>query len=666
MSRRDKLSRQLGDPHRRKRRNIEVVRVPVPGYTGSSGEPPTPGGGTEPDGCPNIGPPESGAVFRTSSGTGDQKGHEYTPVLMARLGLDDCTKTISYCFCARVGPSTSPSVVSCNEHLGRIEAGLLAQPLQVPSLRDWSGDTDSARVIEKDGRLVYEIYLDGGITYAPSWWAQRDNLYVQAKHQYEGTAAFFETYVSLDDGQTGRISYAYGDCQQVVMNEPYIEAGGAHYQISRSYNLFSNQAYSWLNTRENGHGWRQSYDTKVWYGGGEPTGESWASVLPYQPIIGTPDPVFWSASPGWVSCTIGLASGGKEDSGYACGGEYIWPEGLGRAWWWDLLIMKHHKVFFQGIPEGYFVILRNPYGGPAFASGARSREGASASGELEVWPVWRGAFGDYFETFYLGGSADETECGGTDQSYPCYKFELYDGDPCDTGSLVEECTVNEGFYGGDVWVYSTSGLSPTGTVPDVYSTIRLNVLNNDGDIMESYEPTGANTVAWSRTGYTNITLPNGAAALEFVQWKRGDGDGWGEVDDLQVNVGDVCCPYSPPQWQFYVPTVSSDGEVDDTAGLGISPNDVIYNPATGDAYAHVTRLWSETYEAFVTADELYESLDEHRQGAANLLTVSRDERATPGASGAETGDAYPDIVLADHGIEPEQKISLRFQAKREA
>lgn len=675
MSRRDKLTRQLGDPRRRKRRNIEPITIPSPGGTGAAtgGDPPT-GGGTA-DGCPNIGPPESGAVWKTTQGTGSQQGHVYTDVPLTLLGLEDCTKTISYCFCARVGPSDSPSTVSCTSTFGKTHSGLIGRPLKMLSLRDWTGNVDDAKIVRKDGLYAIEMQAGAQIIYAPIDWPATADLYVQLKYQYEGTAALTDTNVPLEGSSsiyTGRLHSGYPPEQQYQMNFPEIqitnESGAvyASYWVGKSGGLFSNVHRNDLKIAGSSAAnaqWRQVHTTKFWHDGSN-IDDVWVSVIENQPTVGGADPL---RSATGADATADKHFGLYVDSGDcdACGFSLEPVNGVGRVWFWEILLMEHHKVFFEGIPEGYHIVLDDGNGSARWTS--RSRNGASAAGDLEVWPVWRGEFGDAFETYYLGGSPDDTDCGGTWGSFPATRLRMYDDDPCNGGSVVVDCVVDGGIYGGDVWVYDSGGLTDTGTVANVYSTIMLSFLGDSDAVLSYQEPTGANTVAWTRTGSNDLTIPTGTKKLRFTQWKRGAPDGYGEVDDLQVNVGSTCCPYSPPQWQFYIPdSAGSETEPGITEGVGISPNDVVYNPATGDSYAHIWRIWSDDYEAFITATDVYDSIEEHRQGASNILQLGLAERETAGATGSESGTAYPDIVLADYGIEPGQIISVRFQAKREA
>lgn len=137
---------------------------------------------------------------------------------------------------------------------------------------------------------------------------------------------------------------------------------------------------------------------------------------------------------------------------------------------------------------------------------------------------------------------------------------------------------------------------------------------------------------------------------------------------MQVNWD--CCEFSD-LLSFALPPVSGapEGETGGgsvVAGSQIHQGDLVIDAASGTKDNHVARLWSDEDDRYLTAEELVDAIDEHRQGSVNLLQDERDERTISAAAGDQLVDPYPLIDLDRVGIADGDPGSLRIEAKAEA
>lgn len=607
MKRDDKLSRQLGRTQRRKRRNLDPMGVRT-GDVGSAGA----------DGCPNIGPPEAAREYRTDLGAGSVKGHQYTDVIISQTGLIPGVDVITYCFLAAVGDASNPTDLSCGGKLGLVKSGVLSQPNWGNGIaaEGWSLVKGSAYPVSKDGIIALEMTGSSTVQYIGSGSGSAFK-YLQTAWQYEGTAAHTNTYVSLQEAHVGRLWVELQPGSRVFAGRSHSSITvGAAYGIQQQGNgIFAGVTYAVTGSATGTQAQGVGRSGAIW----DSRGTDGSSYYMVGGSALTSDPLL--AGTGFGG-SPGVSMGNFTDND-----THILTEirersaEIGRIWYWNTILMDHKDVTFTGLPDGYYVRLTNG------RFGSMQSVAASASGEVKVQPLNRSWMAD--------GSGSRPEWTG---EYPMHNVELWDGVPDGGGStLILDCEIGRGIYGGDIWGYSATGFTG-GTVTGVTSTIRLDFLNAAGGIIESYEPTGSSTTAKATITEAGIVVPTNAQRMRFTQWKRGIPGGYGIVDNLQVNNGSVCCPFTNPSYTSVPPS-----------GAYVPP---------------VTEVDPEDPDSGGTADANVQlAIDEHRQGGGNLVQESRDEQTIAAQTGDVDGTAYTRVTLADYGLEPGDVISVRGQAK---
>lgn len=661
--------------------------------------------------CPNLAPPDAvGPVGGTQAVTGTQTVHVWNVPIddtgISRSGGD----TVSACIDIRVGPAGTGEgdEITDDGKLMRTHRGLLYAPsmadANVLSQFTYGGYAAS---VYKNGRWVWEMDKnDPGVvrhvvnsaaynSVGFSWYTldedgniiptvpvsslayeARYKLYLQANYQYEGTSSplIGGSGINLDQSVIYRNwttypyegSYYFMNCPVMGVVDDLDANDGYVYWHGTGTGLFSGTSAANIKTMTagglgaslagglfNGRPARFFIDTTP---GETPRAIGWA--FGYSPLVGGGDPLYTESVSGgpWYSM-VGLENALRY--GWSLNNNFMWPS-VGRGWFWEVVVMEDQKVYFTGIPEGYYVQLR---GDERYDIGdwCRAVEGADASGNCEVWLNWRKA-----DKTRYGITPDSDWNGEFSAACPLDTVQIWDGPPWNGGSIVYEQTVQSGIYGGDVWNYDATGTQTPGETLTVGGKLRVECLASDGSTLEQYESSEAHSTLWTRVGASNCAVPNGTASFRLTLFKTGSAAGWAQGQFLQFNRGASCCDYSAPIGTTYrVDPVMNLVVGTGGGGTTLATEDVISDTASGTSELHVRQLWSQSDGQFVTAAELVDAVDEHRQGASNILQLGLAERETSGGSGSESGTAYPDIVLADHGIEPGQKISLRFQAKRE-
>jgi hypothetical protein len=163
------------------------------------------------------------------------------------------------------------------------------------------------------------------------------------------------------------------------------------------------------------------------------------------------------------------------------------------------------------------------------------------------------------------------------------------------------------------------------------------------DVLDTVSTAAYNwTAPLQRTGVANTLVPLGTTSFRFRLYKTGTDNGWSKAEKVQFNEGTYCCTYSTPS--------------------GIVLDDLPpYSPIEWTPYDVVI---DSDFTGDVSSDpSIQVAIDEHRQGGGNLVQESRDERTIAAGTGDIDGTPYRKIVLADHGIEAGDVISIRGKAK---
>lgn len=677
--------------------------------------------------CPNLAPPNAGQVVGIQQARPSTVvTYPWNPVTsIAGTGISrDGDDVVSMCVDLRVGPTdTSGDVSACDNKLMRTHSGLLYRPLQTQEIIDQLTYGGYAAEVWKNGRHVWEFDItEPGIvrhvlneaTYdssGGSWYRidpdtgliiptvpltdivyeARYKLYLQTELQYEGVESTLvggTGVVNLNDSLDYRNwTTEYYEGEYYFMNCPIFGVvdgldaeDGYVYWCGTGTGLYSATSSGSINTMSSGYLGSQ-LDSNLWHGrpsrffidttpGETPRCVAWQ--LDYNPGLGGGEPLYSESVSGgpWYG-VIGLENDVR--SGWSNRNYHPWKylhDSVGRAWFWDPMVMEDQKVYFSGITEGYYVKLTSTGAYDVDPSEAYSVEAADASGNCEVWLNWRS-----IDTSRYSISTTAPEFSAV---CPLTRFEIWDGEPWDPGSSVTySCTVPVGFYGGDWWSYDSTGTQTPGETLPITGKAVLEFLDGTGEPLitdwtttpyeRSVETTTVNSTLWTRVGIQNVPVPPGTSAFRFSLVKEGSPEGWVQAKNLQFNQGAECCTYSDPEsLQGSVTAPSSGGSGTGTSGTVIAAGDLVSDSVSGTTDYHIRQMWSKDDGEYVTAAQIYDSIQEHREGASNILQLGLAERQTAGGTGSESGTAYPRITLADHGIEPGQKISIRFQAKREA
>jgi hypothetical protein len=609
MKRDDSLSRQIGRTQRRKRRNLANRGVETPWI----------GGGGDGDGCPNIGPPEAAQEFRTASGAGSIQGHVYTDVILESTGLIAGVDVLTYCFDAWVGGPANPTDLSCDGTLGLLKSGILSKPnwLNQPKNEGWTVYGD-AWGVQKDGWNALAMYPTEGLCPLTRVYYEggTQNVYLQTYCTFEGTYGVDGRYATLGQFLSGNLwTQTRSDPNQFAgINHPKIYAGAAIGAIQQGNGIFAGVTYALTGTDTGTQSLGLLRAFSVWDGGDDGT----TSYTMFGSTALSSDPLPTGSSSRteraaylevYSDCETTLLNETRPKS-----------DEVGRVWYYNTVVMDHKDAFFTGLPDGYYVRLTDgQYGSMQSITG-------SSGGELRVQPIHR--------YWFTEGDTDRPQWTG---EWPMHHVEIWNGEP-DVGTLVKECDIGRGVYGGDVWDYDSAGHG--GTAPaNVTSTIRLQFLSSANNVIATYEPTGSASTTATLITQADITVPANTQRMRFTQFKRGTGDGFGVVDNLQVNNGPICCPFTNPTF-VAVPQIGgtdydSVNEEDDGTG-----GETIIDPTDVDL-----------------------ALDEHRKGGGNLIVESRDERTITAGTGNLDGDDYPRVTLSEHGIQPGDVISIRGKAK---
>jgi hypothetical protein len=628
MKRDDKLSRQLGLTERRKRRNL-TSRGVLSEAVGGGG-----------DGCPNIGPPEAAEQFVTDTGTGTILGHTYTDVIISQTGLMPGVDVLTYCFYASVGGPDNPVDVSCDGTLGLTQSGILSQPNWANGLpTGWKQYGIGVGYGIKDGwatvamvpteGLCNFIQEGGGVSYV-YYETNSPAAYVQTYCTFEGTNGLRGEYTTLG-GSNGQLVYqtaggAWGEFAGIC--HPTVQAGAAYASIQQGNGIFAGVTYAVTGAATGTQSFGLLKAVCAWDGGNDGT----TSFARFGSSATTSDPLAADTSSGdrtvmlqtYRDCDTRLLT---ETRTCDPGGPTFSVE-TGRVWYYNTLVMSHKDVTITGVPDGYYGYLSNGQ----LPNGTMESIDASVGGTLTIEPIHR--------HWFTEADTDRPQWTG---EYPMHHLELWDGEPYEAGSTkIVDCDIARGVYGGDIWAYDSGGIGG-GSPVNVESTIRLEFLSSSGSVIASYEPAGGTTTTPTLITQADITVPALAQRMRFKQYKKGTGEGYGIVDDLQVNNGPICCPFTNPINATTNPSFDVDlgnDESDDDGGDGSSNVDL-------------TEL----------IRDVALSIDEHRQGGGNLIVDSRDERTISAQTGNVDGDDYPTVVLSEHGLVPGDRISIRGKAK---
>jgi hypothetical protein len=671
------LSRKLSETQRRKRRDVRYTGANLVGAvfdsTGSTGEGPCI------TSCPNFGPVDAGIEQQTAQSTGTVIGHVYQDVVLADVGIIAGADLVSFCYDGRIGPSTGPIEVYCDGQFALIESGLLAKPDFSAGLGDWevlAGTWETEQ--DPGGTWVLKGYAElDDFTGTFNNWAlirykpipDRKTAYLQFRYQRQGVGTG-DYYIG--DNVGGRWHFWDGDPDmqlsgndlRVRWGQDTTASGGASWDWwkGNSNGTFGVAKELTILRPSNGKTGASPVKTNVFSMQADPVHlfvntDSASTDGPYQyqsewiyqePIFNTDVIAHASAvhedNAGHLSIAVynslnqtGLFGKHAKEVGY-------WKV-------YDITIMKDRAVEWQLGSSGRRVKMRA-------GSGASVRESytpfpASSDGSNISYSLWRNGFS-------TGTAAPSGPWGA---NYPLGYIEVHASDAYSSTSLLATC--NEALvYGGDVWAFSsgstfssTAGLSSTACA----TFIKLNFLDSGGNILSTHGSTvTTGSFAYDRlTGAEGIAVPETAVKARFTHMKTGPGDCFGMADDLQFNVGDCCCPYSPPLLALL--NALSGGEI--VTSIDWSSLAYTILPSSIGGYA-MTRLWSTADQAWVFAEDLFDTHAEHRTAPINFLRSAHDTKTV----GPTTGDAdstapYPSIGFGEFGMSTGDRISLRFMAR---
>ena len=675
MTKRRKITQHVADVTRRKRHELPYVDYALSAgsaavSTGGGSTLSTGGGSTCgcPSTCPeegvNFGPPDARLEWYTAQSTGTVVGHIYNDVSLEGMGFVPGDDVISYCYSARVGPSTGPIELYCDGKLGRIERGLVA--IVAPSDLGSYYSTEIAGAFEAHQQAFFGTTSTGplGVDAAQTG-SYGGTKYIKIPG---GDGCSWAVYggITIDglDGNSGLLQFKYNrsgvcdtwdyvggpenECWHSNHKDP--EDGGSYGKLSLGGGL-------WGVTRGGG-----LFTTKQFTVGPGNTSQTYGSnpvsVFSDVPSGGTP----YRAGTSWmVSNPYGqydfFGVGPSVGAGLGAGNTIIFSNEGGRfngltpstkcegrgikdiGWYafWDLWVMRDEKVEWRLGAEGRVVDLgagaqRSPFGASTEFSGSTS--------EYTTWThnIWRAGWST--------GPLD----GNFGAPYPASPVKIYNTSTL--GTPILNCT-EPYVWGGDVWAYSSGGFGGVSTGGSTCCTtyVKLNFLDASGNVLSTYGTTGGtNKYAEQRvTGVVNQLIPQDAKTARFTQFKTGACSCYGWADDLMFSEGPCCLHYSPP---IIVAIRDNSGTVitsTDGTVIGVSTS--------------ITGVWSTSNSTFISGDEIYDSVQEHSRVNLNVLPEAHAEICVASATGTVVGDPWPDVVLVDLGMSTADTLSFRWKVK---
>lgn len=619
----DSATRILGDPERRERRNLSAFPG-IGSAGGEGGEDPPPGG------CPNAGPYDAGTPRCTIQSTSEVDGGTYEIIDLESKGLTPGADFVSYCFEGRVGPGTGPVLVTCDGKLGLVTDGLIHyEDWSDPQLPGWDGGWPGTRWFDDGPYYGYKMRLpDPGLlgcinmTYrGPSGSDEWDEACVKMRvSSYCATSRATAYGALLKGGYMGAgytgfstapyIELARGSCADPTLMNASIQANPeltfyAKDNFQELYGLFQQSTGSPIQTTNGVH-----------------TGSGPLTIFTGNPEV---QANAWQAYP---RC------------GYADFGE-IW-------------LCRNNAIKFTGIPTGYYIRLQLEKSG--WGGGASLFIAAETSGEVTI---------DYTYHIPPGHDPDGVRAGQW--------FQLWDGDPVGGGTMLFQCTPPRGFYPGDVWQVCENGDCATGDfIGDAQATIELAFLDNGDNVIETHEPTGTSAEAYTKdanTVLTGIGIPWQATQARFTTYKRGTADAFACTQNLQFNIGDICCDFTVPAGAEFEDGLFSKVGIANVVEVDINEDGVaephviqVYDEDRSDGTASGAVMW--------TGEEVGDAWEEHENAPINLMDFDgHDEQDGPGegvAGNPEFGCGYDynAIDVDEFGIIPGTDIiSVRFKGK---
>ena len=659
----------------------DITTASVPGFGGGTGS------------CPNL--MGHDAVYRQGgepAGTGTVVQHEYSSIYIATTGLTAGEDVVSFCadLYVRDGAETNPTNVGHSGRMGRRKEGLLyslgAQGPDGNISGQWPGVQGNGGVLVKKG--IYALEFDRGITQGDDYIMLAHpgtdtelpyKLYVQAYYNYEGVASPMlgenaadpDTINLLATAPQGRRYKSLGYNQQYYMTQPTIgftmDAGATFIdplQTPRGYQMTTGCVYGGL--------WNGAANTILYRANPELALDSsgaTAARMKYlqdndanEPVkmfiasagygISAGDELWYIANPSatplyssdsyftgnywWLYLGLSNETG---DHNAGIGGLQGLNTDLGKIWWYDVKLFRDHVTKITGLTAGDYVKLVYEDEELNDHRYAMSIEAADANGEVDMWWNWNS---EWTSALYgISTTAPNFSCRAPISS----RFEIWDGPPWDALSTRTWASVDEGYaiYPGDEHEYDSAGLHTEGeTLSNVGAVLVLDFLDSSGNVITSVESAEFNqTLPTIRTGLANTLIPAGTDVFRFTLEKRGSANGVAWAERVQFNGGSSCCFWSSPV-NTYLPPDQDIG--DGSAQIIIDPDYTDGGSTSDDPSVQL-------------------AIDEHREGGGNLLIESRDEQTTTSGTGDIDGTAYAKIVLADHGIEPGDVISIRGKAK---
>jgi hypothetical protein len=661
--RRDELTGRLTEDKRRKRRSLDPLTYSDTTLSVSTG-----GAGSTcgcPSTCPeegvNFGPADARLEWYTDESTGTVVGHVYQDVNLESMGFVPGDDVISYCYDARIGPSTVPIETFCGGKLARLERGLVAAPL-TNDMDLWYSSTTEAS-------------LSTSITWGGSAQVKRDVTTGKwvlfqgyGTHCGWGRAVFYDQLPTLT---RGLLQFSYGrsgvattrtDYVQDTANYSYwsaytapndqlggsrLEAGftaGTGWGVARGGGLAINTQYTLGPGGSNTGGVGNPVSVFFNHSGSDapylsPRREWVTTRYNSSPVIGGPDPlitVSTSTAVGGGSDTLQFVN---RDGGLAGLYGVVCPDikDVGWATHWDILVMRDEKVEWHLNSSGRVAQM----GGGIYYQ--QTPYGASTSDNVTyshaVWREW-----SVFSTGApLGGEWGD--------SYPQKGVRIYATSTL--GTPILNCT-EPVIYGGDVFAYSSLGFTVSTAGSTCCQTyVKLNFIDAYGAVLSTYGSTGGtNKYAEQRvTGVVNTLIPSDAVTARFTQVKTGACSCFGWSDDLMFSEGPCCIHYSPPIIvairDGLQAVTSTDGSV-----IGVTP-----------AATAITAVYSTSNSTFISGDEIYDSVQEHSRVNLNVLPEAHTEICVASATGTVVGDPWPDVVLVDLGMSTADTLSFRWKVK---
>jgi len=649
--RKDRLSRELGAADRRPRAELT--------YRDTFGVASTVALSTDVGACPNIGPSNAGNEICTIQSTAEVAGTPYNIVNLSDVSVVPGADVLSYCFEGKVGPGTGPILITCNGEWGLLEDGLIyREGFNYPggwldtdlsdfggAVGDWHLETpplDSiTRLFGNPAGLYDDAELEG------LGWSTYHN---EAAFQFRVQTPSSRTVAGQRDlvggmgvnfdvaGGPFPTDMYWGGRAELLGAASYVYIGklnaATHDVVFASIQENSAPTW-WMNMSTGKKGLLQHLR-------GSTTNPASSDTQ-------------WMAGGILNSAQTGLPGGGQDAvhstrHGRLCfyaSKHFDYYAGIVRSglWFWDIKVTKNAVVEVRGAASTDYW-LRYAH-----------RDYASTGGYLPT--LIRARPTDY----KLG-------IDGEYYDWPFRAFEVWTStnasDPTSTGTLVlEECAPSRGIWPGDVWTFSSAGdLSSTQLFAgDAQATVQLEFLDASSGVISTYEPTGAQSEAYSRVGtaYLGAPVPYNANRMRFTPYKRGTADAFACVRQLQVNTGSVeCCVYGAP-------TVGGvNGVVDYVAIAGLH-----YVDLDGDLYSepYVKQIWDSINSTLVPGSAITVSYDEHRTGSQNLVDLDGyDIHSGPGvgSSGAAStgrGYEYGAIELFNYDLSSGDLFSVRFQAR---